>query len=61
MVYNRARFIKMFEDIGYRLVGQWEAPELSIYIPFYPEHSVKAYTGMLFSEKDKINDVALAA
>jgi hypothetical protein len=24
VVYNRAHFIKLFEDIGYRLVGQWE-------------------------------------
>ena len=48
MVYNRAHFIKLFEDIGYRLVGQWEAPELSIDIPLHPGHSVKAYTGMFF-------------
>jgi len=49
MVYNRAHFIKLFEDIGYRLVGQWEAPELSINIPLHPRHSVKAYTGMFFT------------
>ena len=61
MVYNRAGFIKMFEDIGYRLVGQWEAPELSIDIPFYPKYSVKAYTGMLFSKNDKNKGVAVAA
>lgn len=61
MVYNRARFIKMFEEIGYRLVAEWEAPELSIDIPFYPKHSVKAYTGMLFSENDKIKGGAAAA
>jgi len=48
MVYNRAHFIKLFEDIGYRLVGQWEAPELSINVPLHPKHSAKAYTGMFF-------------
>ena len=49
VVYNRAHFIKLFEDIGYSLVGQWEAPELSMRIPLRPEHSVKTYTGMFFT------------
>jgi putative methyltransferase (TIGR04325 family) len=49
VVYNRAHFIKLFEDIGYSLVGQWEAPELSMRIPLHPEHSVKTYTGMFFT------------
>jgi putative methyltransferase (TIGR04325 family) len=49
VIYNRARLISLFEGIGYRLVDQCEAPELSMSTPLYPEYTVKTYTGMFFA------------
>ena len=48
VVYNREAFITQFEEIGYQLRDRWEAAELSLDIPFYPELSVSDYTGMFF-------------
>jgi putative methyltransferase (TIGR04325 family) len=35
--------------LGYRVVDQWEAPELSLHVPLYPECSAPAYRGFYFS------------
>jgi putative methyltransferase (TIGR04325 family) len=48
MVYQREATIDAFREAGYRLVDQWDAPELSLRIPFHPEHSVSTYSGMFF-------------
>jgi putative methyltransferase (TIGR04325 family) len=35
--------------LGYRVVDQWEAPELSLHVPLHPECSAPAYRGFYFS------------
>jgi putative methyltransferase (TIGR04325 family) len=45
-IWNRKEFIRNFERIGFELVDCWETPEFSCYIPFHPEESVRAYSGM---------------
>ncbi len=49
MLYDRATLIARFEAIGFRLVDRWDAPELSLKIPFYYDRSAVAYTGMFFA------------
>jgi putative methyltransferase (TIGR04325 family) len=50
-IHNRLEFIKAFEDVGYRLVDNWQAPEKSIVIPGYPDRSIKSYSGFYFQLK----------
>ncbi len=44
-LFNRAEFVGAFERLGYRLVDQWQSPDLGCRIPFFPEHSIPAYSG----------------
>ena len=44
---NRARFIESVQAQGYRLVDRWEAEEMSLEIPFYPDLTTP-YTGFFF-------------
>ena len=46
MVYNKQDLQDRFERIGYQLLDVWQAHELSLAVPFYPEHDVHAYAGM---------------
>jgi putative methyltransferase (TIGR04325 family) len=48
-LFNRAEFVSRFEGLGYRLVDQWKSPDLGCHIPFFPEHSIPAYSGFYFS------------
>ncbi len=45
MLYNREQLLKDLEALGYRLIDQWKAAELSMEIPGYPEYSIPAYSG----------------
>ena len=51
-IRNRAGFVEELSALGYLLHDAWEAPEFSCYIPFHPDRSIKAYTGMYFQLKD---------
>jgi len=44
-LFNRAEFVGGFEALGYRMVDEWKCPELPCEIPFFPRHSIAAYTG----------------
>lgn len=48
IVRNRAELISDFASLGYRLVDRWAAPELRIFLPLFPEHSVPHYSGFYF-------------
>ena len=48
-LFNRDEFVRNTESLGYRLVDEWKAPDLSCRIPFFPERSVDAYSGFYFS------------
>jgi putative methyltransferase (TIGR04325 family) len=44
----RRGLILGMEGLNYELVDQWSVPELSVHIPFYPEYSVREYSGLYF-------------
>ncbi|CAG0882008.1 unnamed protein product [Cyprideis torosa] len=50
-VSNKNEFIASVLALGYELVDQWDNPEKSCNIPFYPEQSLDHYTGMYFRLK----------
>jgi len=47
-IRNRDAFVAEITALGYHLRDSWEVPEFSCYIPFHPDHTVKAYAGMYF-------------
>lgn len=47
-LFNRAEFVSCFTGLGYRLVDEWQCPDISCEIPYFPEYSVPAYTGFYF-------------
>jgi putative methyltransferase (TIGR04325 family) len=44
-LFNRSQFMTGFEALGYELVDEWATPDLSARIPYFPEYSIRAYTG----------------
>jgi putative methyltransferase (TIGR04325 family) len=52
MLHNKAQVIRDLEQCDYVVIDEWKAPELSLEIPGYPEHSVPSYTGMFLRRKD---------
>ena len=48
-LFNESEFTGAFKSLGYRLVDDWET-ELGCHIPFYPEHSIRAYKGFYFAK-----------
>jgi putative methyltransferase (TIGR04325 family) len=51
-VFNRDEFIAEVEDAGYRLIDIWSADDHCCWIPFYPEYSVEAFSG-LYCRREK--------
>jgi putative methyltransferase (TIGR04325 family) len=51
-IHNVDEIVRGFESLNYICVGSWDAPDLSLGIPFYPEYSVRAYRGLFFRIKD---------
>lgn len=52
MLYNRRDLLGGLEALGYRVVDEWKAPELSMDVPGYPEYSVPAYSGAFLRRND---------
>ncbi len=50
-IANREEFLQSMSDLNYELVDSWENPEFGCYIPFYPDHSVRAFSGMYLHQK----------
>jgi putative methyltransferase (TIGR04325 family) len=50
-LFNRKDFVRCFEELGYRKVDEWEAPDQTCHIPFFPEYAIPAYTGFYFSRR----------
>lgn len=48
-VYNRQRFIKEIQALGYTLRDQWQVPERSIYLPGFPERCFPTFSGLYFA------------
>lgn len=51
-VHKRSEFIESMLEVGYRLRDAWKNPDHRLFIPFYPEHSLKAYSGLYFVSSD---------
>jgi putative methyltransferase (TIGR04325 family) len=47
-IFCRERFISSLEVLGYKLIDSWLDPDHTCWIPFYPEYSVEAYSGLYF-------------
>lgn len=50
-VANREEFLQSMDALGYEVVHSWEDAEFGCYIPFYPDHSVRAYSGMYLRQR----------
>lgn len=48
---NDQEFIKSFEDLGYVVKDRWNIPAKICEIPFYPNHSLEQYKGILLELK----------
>jgi putative methyltransferase (TIGR04325 family) len=51
-VFLRDRFIASLEALGYELIDSWSDPDHTCWIPFYPEYSVEAYSGLYFRRQE---------
>jgi putative methyltransferase (TIGR04325 family) len=51
VLYNRTELIAGFEAIGYEMLDQWQAAELSLFIVGKPEFSAASYSGLYFRLK----------
>jgi putative methyltransferase (TIGR04325 family) len=49
-LFNRAQFVGAFKAFGYELRDEWAVPELSAHIPYFPDHSIPAYSGFYFAK-----------
>jgi putative methyltransferase (TIGR04325 family) len=47
-LFNRDQLVASLEGLGYRLIDEWKSPDLSCEIPFFADHSIKAYSGFYF-------------
>jgi len=50
-IANREEFLQSMADLDYELVDSWENPEFGCYIPFYPDQSLRAFSGMYLRQK----------
>lgn len=50
-IQNRKEFIDSVTGLGYDLVESWESGDFACYIPGYPDHSVKAFSGLYFRQR----------
>ena len=46
--FCRGEFIAGIESLGYELVDAWFDRDHTCWIPFYPEYSIEAYSGLYF-------------
>lgn len=48
-VFNRKDFLGRLNELGYRVVDEWQDPSRSCHVPFHPECSVPVFTGLYLS------------
>lgn len=48
VVRNAGKMIEEFAAGGYKLIDRWKAPELSLTMPFFPNHTIPNYSGFYF-------------
>ena len=47
-VFNATDFVRSISDLGYELIDRWENPDVPCEIPFHPEKSIRALSGLYF-------------
>jgi len=52
-VYNRDEFVNSIEKLGYQLIDEWPVPTRHGRIPFHPEASFPAYSGLYFQLRSR--------
>ncbi|HWF66319.1 MAG TPA: methyltransferase, TIGR04325 family [Acidobacteriaceae bacterium] len=50
-IANREEFLQSLADLNYEVIESWENPEFGCSIPFYPDHSLRAFSGMYLRQK----------
>lgn len=50
-IANREEFLQSAYDLGYELVDSWDNPEFGCHIPFHPDRSVRAFSGLYLRQK----------
>ncbi len=50
-IADRKEFLRSMAELNYEMIDSWENPEFGCYIPLYPDHSVKAFSGMYLRQK----------
>lgn len=45
-IFNEQQFVSSLTNLSYRLVNQWKNEDFACVIPFEPDKTVRAYTGM---------------
>ena len=51
MVRNRNQLISEFAAQDYTLLDSWQAPELRLRMPLFPNHNISQYSGFCFSRQ----------
>ncbi len=52
-IFQRDRFIRDLEALGYVLIDAWRVIDHSCWIPLYPEHSVSEYSGLYLQKPER--------
>ncbi len=47
-IYNRLRFVRGIEAMGYTLQDEWSTPERSLHLPGHPDKTIAAFSGLYF-------------
>ncbi|WP_263360175.1 methyltransferase, TIGR04325 family [Acidicapsa ligni] len=48
-IFNHQAFVKSIEDLGYRLVDDWNCPESTFSVKFHPKVRLNSYHGFYFT------------
>lgn len=51
-LFNRTTLVAAIEQLGFALVDAWQSPNVGCEIPFYPQHSISAYSGFYFAQPE---------
>jgi len=57
-IFNADEFTEEIKSLGYSVLDSWSNPDVSCYIPFHPDHTVREFTGMLLGLTPKASEYA---
>jgi putative methyltransferase (TIGR04325 family) len=47
-LFNRDELVRTIEELGFRLVDEWQDSDLFCNVPFFPEYKIERYSGFHF-------------